>query len=283
MRSHTVAVLMVLLCVLSTMAPAAMAAPEDEEIPMLRMFIDDRLFSVGEQLNYSLELTANGRHVDPDLASLRLAILMNFTFGESGGPGEIQWLTPSRVSRGMFEGNFIIEERHIVSLEPAGEGLPLMGKVVFMMAVAGYTPQGETEAVETTAMGIATVIEGPSIQVTVDDHYPEPGDDVTVTVTTTNGTLVDAFDVKVHLYSYDGEVEADLGELTVIRQSMGNYKASYTIPVDLETATMYNIMAGASFPDYNTSAYLSPLFSTGFMVNFFDIWLQNVSATSSLT
>ncbi len=282
MRPHYVAVLMALLFVISTMAPITMAAPEDEEIPMLRMFIDDRIYSVGEQLNYTLELTANGRHVDPDLASLFAAILMNFTFGE-GAPGDIQWLIPVRVSRGIFEGNFNIEEQHIVSLEPAGEGLPLMGKVVFMMAGCRYTPQGGTDPIDTSAMGIAMVVEGPAIQVTVDDHYPSPGDDVTVTVTTTNGTLVDAADVKVNLYSYDGEVESDLGELTAIRQSKGNYKASYTVPVDLDTATMYTVMAGASFPDYNASAYLSPLFATGFMVNFFDLWLQNVSATDSLT
>ena len=83
--------------------------------------------------------------------------------------------------------------------------------------------------------------------------------------------------------SYDGEVELDMGLLTVTPESKGVYKASYTVPVDLHRATLYTIRAGASFADYCETVYLEPFFGKGFMVSFFDVYLQNVSATDDET
>ena len=280
MRPHYVAVLLGVLFVLSALAPAAQAAPEDEEIPMLRIFFEEESYTVGEQVNISAEVTANGRYVNPDIGGVVLAILMNFTFGE-GGPGDIQWIqmdpVPGPGERGKFTGSFVIQPHHIIMMEPTNEGLPLVGQVVFMMALCSYF------TVQVTSMAIIMIEEGPVINVAVNDHNPSPGDTVTVTVTTTNATPVDAADVKVNLTSYDGEVSTDLADLTVIRESTGVYKAQYTVPVDLTDATLYTVNAGASFADYNASAYMYPLFGTGFMVNFYDIWFQNVSSTDTET
>ncbi|MCK5415668.1 MAG: hypothetical protein KAJ35_09835, partial [Thermoplasmata archaeon] len=146
-----------------------------------------------------------------------------------------------------------------------------------MMAICSYFD------VETTAMGVVMIEDGPAINLAVSNHNPAPGDEVTITVTTTNGSVVDAADVVVGLTSYDGEVSTDLADLTVTRESTGVYKARYTVPVDLTHATLYTVNTGASFADYNTSAYLSPLFGSGFMVNFYDVWFQNVSATDDET
>ncbi|NIP35756.1 MAG: hypothetical protein GWN39_12425, partial [Thermoplasmata archaeon] len=277
MRPHSVAVLLGVLFVLSSLSPAV-AAPEDEEIPMLRLFFEKEEYIIGEEVNVTAELTANGRYVNPDIGGIALAILMNFTFGQ-GGPGDIQWVGLDSVpgERGVFTGSFVSQPQHVVALDPGGEGLPLMGKVIFMMAICAY------KQVQTMAMGVVPIESGPVINVAVSDHYPSPGDTVTVTVTTTNGTVVDAADVVVGLSSYDGETSQDLADLTVTRESTGVYKASYTIPVDLTDGTLYTVNAGASFPDYNTSAYLQPLFGTGFMVSFYDIWFQNVSATDDET
>ena len=63
MRPHYVAVLLGVLFVLSALTPAAQAAPEDEEIPMLRIFFEEESYTVGEQVNISAEVTANGRFV----------------------------------------------------------------------------------------------------------------------------------------------------------------------------------------------------------------------------
>ncbi len=86
---------------LSSLSPAV-AAPEDEEIPMLRLFFEKEEYTIGDEVNVTAELTANGRAVNPDIGGIALAILMNFTFGQ-GGPGDIQWvgLTPSP-ARGEF-------------------------------------------------------------------------------------------------------------------------------------------------------------------------------------
>jgi uncharacterized membrane protein len=282
MKPHYVAVLLGVLFVLSAFTPAAQAAPEDEEIPMLRLFIEKEEYTVGEQVNISAEVTSNGRFVNPDAnpgGAVQVAILMNFSFGGPGGPGDIEWITmdPVPTERGKFTGSFVSKAHHVVSLDPTSEGLPLMGKVIFMMAMCTYFN------VQATTMALVTIEEGPVINVAVNDHYPSPGDTVTVTVTTTNGTVVDAADVVVGLASYDGVTETNLADLTVIRESTGVYKAQYTIPVGLTVATMYTVFAGASFSDYNTSAYLSPLFGTGFMVSFFDVWFQNISATDDVT
>ena len=183
-------------------------------------------------MNITAEVTANGRYVNPDLPGVSIAILMNFTFGDEGGPGEIQWITLSSAGKGKFTGDFIIEQRHIVKMLPMGEGLPFMAKVVFMMAVCDYTPNGG-DPISASAMAVIEVESGPVVNVAVNDHYPSPGDTVTVTVTTSNGTKVDAADVVVGLASYDGETALDLADLTVIRESTGVYKAQYTVPVDL--------------------------------------------------
>ncbi len=274
MKPRYVAVLLGVLFVLSVLTPATQAAPEDEEIPMLRIFFEKEMYTVGEQVNITAEVSANGRLVNPDAPGVTLALLMNFTFGE-GGPGDIEWITMDPVpgERGKFTGSFMSKPWHIVVMEPQQEGLPLVGKVFFIMAICSYFN------VQATAMGVVMVEEGPVVNVAVNDHYPSPGDTVTITVTaTTSGVPTDAADVMVNLASYDGENQVDLGTLTDIRESMGVYKAQYTIPVDLTEATMYTVMAGASFTDYNASAYLYPLFGTGFMVNFFDVWFQNVSS-----
>ncbi|UCC92556.1 MAG: hypothetical protein JSW25_07780 [Thermoplasmata archaeon] len=278
MKPRYVAVLLGVLFVMSALAPASQAAPEDEEIPMLRLFFEKETYTIGEQVNITAEVTANGRYVNPDLGGVALAILMNFTFGQ-GGPGDIQWIGMNSVpgERGIFTGSFLSEPHHLVALEPQSEGLPLMGKAIFMMALCQYKQVGAN------AMGLIMIEDGPVINVMVSDHYPSPGDTVTVTVTTTNGTVVDAADVIVGLSSYDGEIAQDLADLTVTRESTGVYKASYTVPVDLRYATLYTVNAGASFADYNASAYLQPLFGTGFMVSFYDVWFQNVSATDDQT
>lgn len=288
MRPHFVAVLLCVLFVLSALYPATMAAPEDEEIPSLRILFEDRNFEVGEQLNVTLEHSVNGVLTNADLESMTLAVIWNFTFGQSGNPS-VEWysqiLDPPykiyRVSVGIYKMNFTIMPDHVTTLLPMSEGLPFMGKVVFMMAMCKYG--GGVDALDVSTMGMVPIEDGPSIQVTVTDHYPAPGERVDITVTTTNGTAVDAADVFVNLTSFDGKIESTPNPLTVTRESMGVYKASYTVPVDLAVATLYTIQAGASFADYNASVYLSPLFSTGFAVNFFDIWIQNVSSTDDMT
>ena len=138
MRPHYVAVLLGVLFVLSALTPAAQAAPEDEEIPMLRIFFEKDEYIVGEQVNVTVELTANGRHVAPDLGGVRLVILMNFTFGGEGGPRDLQEVEMVEVDRGKFTGSFTIQPYNIVRMEPDPEGLPLMGQVVFMMAICSY-------------------------------------------------------------------------------------------------------------------------------------------------
>lgn len=289
MRSHIVAVVLCVLFILSALSPAVLSAPEDEEIPNMRILFEDRSYAVGEQLNVTIEVTANGRLVNADLYSMTLAVIWNFTFGE-GGPTGIEWYTENqpdenyriyRVSTGIYEVNITIQPEHVVKLLPQGEGLPFMGQVVFMMAMCNYG--GGSDPVRVQTMAIATVQEGPSIQVSVSDPTPSPGETVTITVATTNTTPVDAADVLVNLLSYDGTNMMDHGFLSESRESTGVYKASYTIPVGLDTATQYQVNAGASFADYNDSAYLSPIFPPGFTVNFFDIWVQNVSATDDET
>jgi uncharacterized membrane protein len=285
MRPHIVAVLLGVLFVLSALTPAAQAAPEDEDIPMMRIFFEKDEYVVGEQVNISAEVTANGRFVNPDVPPnpgqdpVMLAILMNFTFGGPGGPGDIEWITMDSVlgQDGRFTGNFIIKQHHIVTMEPQREGLPLVGKVVFMMAMCSYYD------VQVTTMALIMMEEGPSVNVAVSDHFPSPGDRVTVTVETTNGTPVDAAAVKIDLSSYDGIEEKYVTDLSATRKSIGVYEATYTVPVDLTLATLYSVSAGASFTEYNASAFLYPLFGTGFMVNFFDVWFQNVSATDDET
>jgi len=246
---------------------------------MLRIFFEKETYTIGEQVNISAEVTANGRFVDPDLGGVVLAILMNFTFGE-GQPGDIQWIQmdPVPAERGKFTCSFVSQPWHVVVMEPQQEGLPLVGKVFFTMAMCAYFN------VQATAMGVVMVEEGPVVNVAVNDHFPSPGDVVTVTITTTTlGSPTAAADVKVNLYSYDGETEADLGPLIVAEERPGVYKASYTLPIDLTEATMYAINAGASFTEYNASAYLYPLFGSGFMVNFFDVWFQNVTSDGDVT
>ena len=275
MRSVAISVLLVLLCVLSLMAPAMVAAPEDEEIPTLQIAIDERPYKVGDLVNITIYVTANGRPVDPDFPGIQLAILLNFSFS-GGPPGSWEILGVKRIDKGVFESNFTIIEDHVTRVQPAGEGLPLMGDFVVLMGFAQY------QGVQATALGLVPMKDGPTIEVVVDDEdlFPAPGDVVDITVYTKNGTMVDAHEVFVNLRSYDGQVEQNLGNLTVNRQSIGTYKASYTVPVGLDTATDYSVHAGASFPDYNTSMYLSPLFDTGFGVRFFQVFLQNVSSTT---
>ncbi len=291
MRPNSVAVVLCVLFVLSALSPAVMAAPEDEEIPNIRILFEDRSYAVGEQLNVTLEFTVNGRLVNADLNTVALVVIWNFTFGE-GGPTDLEWYSDTfestdpnyidRVDTGIYKLTIDIKPEHVTKLLPMGEGLPFMSQVVFMMAMCDYG--GGSDPVKVQTMAMAVVEEGPSIQVTISDPYPSPGGDpVIITVATTNVTPVDAADVIVNLVSYDGTNLVDLGNLTVNRESIGVYKASYTIPVDLDMATMYQVRAGASFADYNDSAYLTQLFPTGFMVNFFDIWIQNVSATNDET
>jgi len=281
MRPHIVALLLCVLFVLSALGPAAQAAPEDEEIPMLRLFFEKEQYAVGEQVNVSAEFSVNGRLEYADVPGVSVLVFRNYTFQE-GPPSEwpdVIQLTPG--ARGKYTGSFTVEEAHVTKVMPVGEGLPLMGRFILTLGMASYTKSARQ--VDITTMALTLVEPGPVINVAVNDHFPTPGDTVTVTVTTTNGTVVDAADVVVGLSSYDGEVTRDLSDLTVVRQSTGVYKAEYTVPVDLTDATMYTVHAGASFSDYNASAYLSPMFSTGFMVNFYDIWFQNVSATDDET
>jgi uncharacterized membrane protein len=279
------------------MAPAATAAPEDEEIPQLQLLVEDRNYSVGDRVDVTILVTANGRPVNPDIipiwpgpnplqGPIMLAIIYNFTFGEGGAPGGWFLFEPANIThvdKGHYEANFTVQEEYITAMLPMGGGLPFMGKVVFMMARCQYTPVGSPDPIGAGAMALAMVEDGPIINVEVSDFTPSPGDTVDVTVRTINGTPVDAAQVKVEIMSYDGEMEQNLGTLSVNRESLGVYKASYTVPVDLDRATMYTVHAGASFADYNDSVFISPLFGMGFMVNFFDVYLQNVSATADET
>ncbi len=275
MRSSSLAIVLALCSLLALLAPAMPAAPADEEIPQLRVDIERDSYAIGDQVNVTIELYANGLLVDPDSPGVVMAILKNWTMGEQ--PGDIEWVLTQKVSKGTFEANFTISKAHITSFEPTGEGLPMMGRAVGFMAVCDYW------GARVMQLGLAWVEKGPGVAVTVSDPSPEPGQTVAITVTTYNSTLVDAQDVMVQLHGYNGTAEDDLGQLTVVRESLGTYKASYTVPIDLNVSTEYRVKAGASFPDYNHSRYLYPMFAQRFVVRFFDVWGQNVSVTSLAT
>jgi uncharacterized membrane protein len=263
---------MVACCLIAAFAPAASSAPEDEEIPQLRAYYEDRLYELGEQVNFTLKVTANGRPVIPDAVSTAMAILINLTFGQQ--PSEIVWVTvtPAVGKRGEFTGNFNVTADNVTRIDPMGEGLPITGKAVVFMAVSSY------KGVRMNTLGFAWVESGPKVATALSNPMPSPGETVEITVTTYNESLlVDAHDVYVRLRSYDGVNELDLGTLTVNRQSLGTYKASYSVPIDLAIATDYYVITGASFPDYNHSRYMEGLFAQVFSVRFFDIWGQNVS------
>ena len=275
MRSSILALVLVACALLAMLAPIVPAAPADEEIGQLRVDIEKEVYALGDQVNVTMELYANGLLVDPDFPGVVMAILKNWTMG--GQPGDIEWVLTEKVSKGTFVANFTIGKEHITQFDPVGGGLPLMGRAVGFMAVCEYN------FARVMQLGLAWVEKGPGLSVAVSDPSPGPGQTVTITVTTYNATLVDAQDVTVQLVGYDGATQSDLGQLTVVRESLGTYKASYTVPIDLNVSTEYRVSAGASFPDYNHSRYLSPLFEQSFTVTFFDVWGQNVSATPTAT
>ena len=274
MRSTLFAYLLVVCSLFAAFAPVVMAAPQDEEIPQVRITTDKDAYHIGDTVNATVHVTANGRAVDPDFPFL-MAILINYTMGEQ--PKEFELLTVERVAKGEFKTSFMVEAKNLTIFDPVGDGLQFMGKAVVFIAFTNYNE------VQSMAEGIAWVEEGPRMAVSVSDPSPSPGETVTVTVTTFNRTLVDAQDVTVGLVSYDGAATTDLGQLTVTRESLGTYKASYTVPVDLAVATDFRVKAAASFPDYNHSRYLHPLFEQAFSVRFFDVWGQNVTATPLAT
>lgn len=274
MRSTLLAYLLVVCSLFAALAPVVMAASQDEEIPQVRITTDKGAYLIGDTVNATVHVTANGRAVDPDFPFL-MAILINYTMGEA--PKEFELLTVERVAKGEFKTNFTVEPKNLTIFDPVGDGLQMMGKAVVFIAFTNYNE------VQSMAEGIAWVEEGPRMAVSLSDPGPSPGETVTVTVTTFNRTLVDAQDVTVGLVSYDGAATADLGQLTVTRESLGTYKASYTVPVDLAVATDFRVKAAASFPDYNHSRYLHPLFEQAFSVRFFDVWGQNVTATPLAT
>jgi len=275
MRSSILAIVLAACSLLAMLAPIVGAAPADEEIGRLRVDIEKDVYALGDQVNVTITLNANGLLVDPDYPGVVMAILKNWTMG--GQPGDIEWVVTEKVSKGSFVSNFTIGTEHITQFDPTGGGLPLMGRAVGFMAVCEY------KDARVMQLGLAWVEKGPGLSVAVSDPSPGPGQTVTITVTTYNATLVDAQDVTVQLVGYDGATQTDLGQLTVVRESLGTYKASYTVPIDLNVSTEYRVRAGASFPDYNHSRYLTPLFEQSFAVTFFDVWGQNISATSTAT
>jgi len=274
MRSTLLAYLLVVCSLFAALAPVVMAAPEDEEIPQVRIMTDKVAYLIGDTVNATVHVTANGRAVDPDFPFL-MAIFLNYTPGQQ--PTDFKLLTVERVAKGEFTTNFTVKTEYLTIFDPVGEGLQIMGKAVVFIAFTNYND------VQAFAQGFAWVEEGPRIAVSISDPLPSPGETVTVSVTTFNRTMVDVQDVTVGLASYDGAATTDLGQLTVTRESLGTYKASYTVPVDLAIATEYRVKAGASFPDYNHSRYMHPLFEQTFTVRFFDIWGQNVTATPLAT
>ena len=280
MRSTLLATLLVVCSLFAMLSPVVMAAPEDEEVPQMRLTTDKAAYHIGDVVNITVRLTSNGRPVDAD-GPLLMAVLLDYTPGEQPATYE-RFNISSYVSRGVYTAEFTLEHGNVSSFDPVGDGLQLMGKAAVFIAFATYRDAWDRD-ISVFGQGFAWVEEGPRIAVSLSDPRPSPGETVTVTVSTFNRTMVDAEDVTVGLVSYDGSATTDLGLLTVTRESLGTYKASYTVPVDLAIATDYRVEAAASFPDYNHSRYLHPLFEQTFTVLFFDVWGQNVTATSSAT
>jgi uncharacterized membrane protein len=287
MRPHSVAILLALLCVVSLFGPATVAAPENEEIPQLRLAFERETYEVGELVNVSLFLTSNGRPVNPDfipppLRSIVFAVNSTIPIGQ---PPMEYWdlRNVTKVTDGEYAANFTLADHHVQRMLPFGGGIPVIGKLVFMMAMCSYTPIGASDSVQVTSMGIISIEDGPTIETAISDFYPEPGDTVDITVSIKNGTPIDAKTVKVELKSFDGQTENVIGELRVNNESVGVYKASYTVPVDLAMATDYSVHSSASFSDYGDTNFISPIFDMGFTVRFFDLYFEKTSESAGST